>query len=595
MYLSANLFSGIPSILFVQARLDEATAATAMAQDAAATAERALAAERRFAEALAAESNAQSAAVGSSSAVAADLLKRVAALDAQVIVLRAEAEDATRERGILAQQLDSKAMELQRIQADLAALRAAEATARAAAADAAARAAELNAALEVVGLELGTSKQAQMEAEAAASTAVARDAALTASVAEWRAKAEDLSVSVERLTAEVAALEVAAAEAAPRGGRAGKGSLESMRAAKVETDRVLEKVAGDLRDVTAARDAALAAAVEAQRTVASLREDLAESARRIDAANVARDAAAAALSVSHAETDEARLRLREALDASAAAAAAAATEAASLKARATAAEDDAAAARGARGALEKALRTANADLAETRAKVEELAAAVAAGVAEKDVERERVAGARTERDVITSVAEESLRQRDVTIAKMREAQRQLQLKERRRAEVDAAVEVVRAGAEVTKYKLSGGRLGGQRVSVEQRWLVVLPLTTVAPGIHLPAVGNAGSAAAPSGDTSGNLTVDALCWREVTRKKTFSKAIRFADIAAVVMGTRSPVFQVRLLSSGGRGVAGTTPRPPLSPCAARPQARQRLRARSDPLLQRHRPARRQRCR
>jgi hypothetical protein len=94
------------------------------------------------------------------------------------------------------------------------------------------------------------------------------------------------------------------------------------------------------------------------------------------------------------------------------------------------------------------------------------------------------------------------------------------------------------------------RIGGRRVIAEQRWLVVLPLTTVAPGVHLPstsaASAAAAAAAAAAGDASGALTVDALCWREVNRKKTFSKAVRFGDIAAVVMGTRSPVFQARAL-------------------------------------------------
>lgn len=105
----------------VQTRLEEATAAAAQAQasrvhvwgisqsvacltpvsllqDAAATAERALEAERRSKEALAAESSALTAAAGSSSVVAADLLKRVAALDAQVSVRRGKHATNARRR-----------------------------------------------------------------------------------------------------------------------------------------------------------------------------------------------------------------------------------------------------------------------------------------------------------------------------------------------------------------------------------------------------------------------------------------------------------------------------------------------------------------
>ena len=64
-------------------------------------------------------------------------------------------------------------------------------------------------------------------------------------------------------------------------------------------------------------------------------------------------------------------------------------------------------------------------------------------------------------------------------------------------------------------------------------------TPAAGSAHAPT---ASTASAARDATATALTVDALCWREVNRKKTFSKAIRFADIAAVVMGTRSPVFQ-----------------------------------------------------
>lgn len=454
--------------------------------------------------------------------------------------MKAEAEDVTRERGILAQQLDAKITELQRTSTELASLRVAEGVANAAASDATARAAELNAALEVVGLELGACKQRQMEAEAAAAAAVAQSLALTESVAEWRARAEEASKNVERLASEVSVLEAAAAEVGPKG-KYGKGSVEGLRASKVESERILEKIAGDLRETTAARDAAFATVAESQRIIASLKEDIAESARRIEAATAARDAAVAALVTSHDEADATKKRLREALDEASAAAAASADSIAALKLRVTVAEDDASAARSGRGALEKALRSANAELADARAKIEELATALSQGTVERELEHEKVLGARTDRDVITTAAEETVRQRDMIINKMREAQRQLQIKERRRAEVDTAVEVVRAGAEVTKYKVVRSRLGGSRVSVEQRWIVVLPLTTVAPGVHLPAVT---ASTLPLGTDGANLTVDALCWREVTRRKTFSKAIRFADIAAVVLGTRSPVFEVR---------------------------------------------------
>lgn len=312
-------------------------------------------------------------------------------------------------------------------------------------------------------------------------------------------------------------------------------TLEGLRAANKEYEKAVDRLTTEMHEATIKNNVTGAKLEEAKRKIDVLTEEIALLQKRLSDALAAKEV----LSETNTKTEASVADLVKSLNELQ-------SSQASVRQKMEQAELQSAEHKAVRTSMEKALRERNIEFEALKASAAALEKAAAERGGETKKTQSLVEAVKSEMEVLNKMSQEALKKRELELKRAALERKALTAQIRRRNEVDSIQIAVHSGARLTKYK---AKSSGSGASVEERFVTITSVITLATIPPLSSTLSLASAASQVKSASDGGEV--LAWA-INGGKSWSKAVRFADIRAVVMGVDSPTFKA-YLSSEGRGV------------------------------------------
>lgn len=304
------------------------------------------------------------------------------------------------------------------------------------------------------------------------------------------------------------------AEIASRG-KMSKNSTEALKTINREYEKLIEELTRQISNITEEKDILLSQLDDAQEKINNMTKDLLETGKLAAAAIEERDNALGTADAANQERGSvladqrmASLKIQELEEAKAAV------------------EAELKDSHRIRIAMEKSLRLLTVELTEARLIITQLENIVSEKNREKSLILEISQKIHAQLEVIQKHAIRVHCEQASELTRYKSSLRAMNVASNRREFVDKVISTLRVGTSVCRYKLSG-----KHINEADRFLIVSTLAALNPTLSHGAE----TMLEESPET------DVLAWARIG-KKGISKAIRIADIKAVVIGTRSPVFQ-----------------------------------------------------